>query len=204
MELSKINQYFGNIDIYLLDLILKGAFHPGMKILDAGCGEGRNLMYFLNSGYNVYGVDKDPKAINAVRFVSGSLRPDISRDQFQVARLENLPFENDYFDLSIVSAVLHFARDIDHFLRMVDELVRCLKPNGILFIRMASDIGIEDKVISKSNGQFKIPDGSIRFLLNQKLVQELTIKHSLEFIQPLKTVNVDDLRCMTNLVLKLG
>ncbi|WP_332912670.1 hypothetical protein [Algoriphagus boritolerans] len=48
MEVTELNQLLGNVDIYLLDQILKGRFSKEMKILDAGCGEGRNAVYFIN------------------------------------------------------------------------------------------------------------------------------------------------------------
>lgn len=200
MELSTVNQYFGNVDIYLLDQILKNKFQPGMKVLDAGCGEGRNLTYFLNSGYDVYGVDIDASAVRALQFISGSIRPDIDRDHFQEGDIENLPYSNQIFDLVIASAVLHFARDDGHFLKMFGELVRCLKPGAMLFIRMASDIGIEEKVIPRRPGRFLIPDGTERYLLTRKMLNELETRHFLRYLEPLKTVNVNDIRCMTTLI----
>ena len=53
-----LQAWFGGIDIYLFDQLLKGRFVPGMRILDAGCGSGRNLVYFLRSGYEVFAVDE--------------------------------------------------------------------------------------------------------------------------------------------------
>ena len=200
MELSTVNQYFGNVDIYLLDQILKNKFQPGMKVLDAGCGEGRNLTYFLNSGYDVYGLDIDASAVRALQFVSGSIRSDIDSDHFQEGDIENLPYSDQIFDLIIASAVLHFARDDGHFLKMFGELVRCLKPGAMLFIRMASDIGIEEKVIPRRPGRFLIPDGTERYLLTRKILRELETRHSLRYLEPLKTVNVNDIRCMTTLI----
>lgn len=142
MEISSVNQHFGNIDIYLLDQVLKNKFNPEMKVLDAGCGEGRNVIYFLNSGYNVYGMDIDSAAINALQFIAGSLRQDLDQDHFQQGDIENLPYADHTFDLIIASAVLHFARNERNFLKMFGELIRCLKSGAMLFVRIASDIGI--------------------------------------------------------------
>ena len=41
---------FGPIDIYLFDQILRKRIAPGMRVFDAGCGHGRNLVFFLNQG----------------------------------------------------------------------------------------------------------------------------------------------------------
>jgi len=203
MDLSSINQYFGNVDIYLLDQILKNKFQPGMKVLDAGCGEGRNLIYFLNSGFDVYGVDTSIAAVKALRFIAGSIRPDLHRDQFQEGDIENLSYSDHSFDLIIASAVLHFARNDRHFYKMFGELVRCLKPGAMLFVRMTSDIGIEEKVAPGESGRFLIPDGTERFLLTRKILLELVKRHSLIYLEEFKTVNVNDLRCMSTLIVTI-
>ncbi len=62
-----LSSLFGQIDIYLFDQILRGRIAPGMKIFDAGCGRGRNLVFFLDQGYEVCAVDPDPAAIDHVR-----------------------------------------------------------------------------------------------------------------------------------------
>lgn len=203
MELSSVNQHFGNVDLYLLDQILKSKFQPSMKVLDAGCGEGRNLIYFLNSGYHVYGIDRDTSAVKALRFIAGSLRPDLDRDNFRQGDIENLPYTDQTFDLIIASAVLHFASNDNHFLKMFGELIRCLKSGAMLFIRMTSDIGIEEKVVPLGSDRFLLPDGSERFLLTRKTLLELDTLHSLIYLEPLKTVNVNDLRCMSTLIVTI-
>ncbi len=203
MDLSSVNQHFGNVDLYLLDQILKSKFQPGMKVLDAGCGEGRNLIYFLNSGYPVYGIDRDISAVKALRFIAGSLRPDLDRDNFQQGDIENLPYTDQTFDLIIASAVLHFANNDNHFLKMFGELIRCLKSGAMLFIRMASDIGIEEKVVPRGSARFLLPDGTERFLLTRKKLLELEKRHFLIYLEPFKTVNVSDSRCMSTLIVTI-
>ncbi|WP_255459102.1 class I SAM-dependent methyltransferase [Mucilaginibacter lacusdianchii] len=70
---NQLQHIFGNIDIYLFDQLLKGTYANSRKILDAGCGGGRNLVYFLQNGYEVYGVDPNPQAIEAVKELSAQL-----------------------------------------------------------------------------------------------------------------------------------
>src|SRR5207249_761408 len=108
---------------------------------------------------------------------------------------------NDYFNHVISSAVLHFARDTQQFYSMIAEMLRVLRPSGSLFIRMTSDIGIEDKVQLIEDGVYVIPDGSQRFLLTRQLLADLMQRQKLHFLEPLKTVNVNDVRCMSTLVL---
>ncbi len=201
-QISHFNQHFGNLDLYLLDHILKNRFDRTMKVLDAGCGEGRNLTYFLNAGYQVYALDQQKKAIDILKFMAGTIRPDLEAENFCCGDMAAMPFEQDQFDLIICSAVLHFARDTGHFKIMFSELVRCLNVEGFLFIRMCSDIGLRDKVIRNSSGRSFLPDGTERFLLTRKLAAEICLVHGLSFVEPLKTVNVNDQRAMSTLLLK--
>lgn len=192
-----LQEIIGNIDIYLLDQIMKERYQPADKILDAGCGSGRNMFWFLKNNFEVYAVDKDPVSIDYLH----SVYPNYASERFVVAGIEKLPFENEFFDHIISSAVLHFAQSASHFSAMIKEMVRVLKTKGSLFIRMTSNIGIEKKVKLLGDGVYEIPDGSIRFLLTPDLLTKEMNENHLTFLEPLKTVNVDNIRCMSTLVL---
>lgn len=202
MTIRELNNELGNIDIYLLDQILKGRYSQEMKILDAGCGEGRNILYFLNNGYDVFGIDQNPDAIRMMHFILGSKYPNSSKKNFSIGEVSSTVFADKSFDLVISSAVLHFAKDHDHFKQMFAEMIRVLKPQGQLFIRMASDIGLNGHKTNDTSGKYFLPDGSTRYLITQQMIKKLTETFSLEFIEPIKTTNVSDLRCMTTLVLR--
>jgi tellurite methyltransferase len=194
---NNLQQTFGNIDIYLFDQLLKGRFDNCKTILDAGCGGGRNLVYFLQNGYEVYGVDQSEAAIDAIKQLSALLSPQNSLNNFAVAGVEALPYGDDFFDLAICSAVLHFAHDEQHFDSMVRSLWRVLKLGGYLFARLASDIGIEELVVSKGNRRYLLPDGSERFLVNEDTLLRYTRELNGTLYEPIKTTNVQNLRCMT-------
>jgi tellurite methyltransferase len=194
---NHLQQAFGNIDIYLFDQLLKGRFDSCKTILDAGCGGGRNLVYFLQNGYEVYGVDQSEEAIAGIKQLSTLLSPQNSIDNFTVAGVEALPYGDDFFDLIICSAVLHFAHDEQHFDSMVRSLWRVLKPGGHLFARLASDIGIEELVVSRGNRRYLLPDGSERFLVNEDTLLHYTRELNGTLYEPIKTTNVQNLRCMT-------
>lgn len=138
-----LREHLGPIDIYLLDQLLKGRLLPGMSLLDAGCGSGRNLVYFLRHGYEAFGVDESPRAVEQVRLLAAELAPEVSPESFQVSDLAEIPFPADRFDAVLCSAVLHFSRDEGHFDRMLAEMWRVLKPGGLFFARLASTIGVE-------------------------------------------------------------
>lgn len=187
---------YGNIDIYLFDQLLKGTYQHCNNVLDIGCGGGRNLHYFLKNNYKVFGIDQSPDAINSTRALSAVLVPTNPTENFSVGSAEDLPFQDETFDLVISSAVLHFAKDKAHFDAMVKEAFRVLKPGGYFFARLASDIGIETLVKSVGNDQYQLPDGSVRFLVNHEMLFARTLKFG-RLHEPIKTTNVQNLRCMT-------
>ncbi len=193
-----IHDWIEDTDIYLLDQIMKGRYNGNDKILDAGCGNGRNLHWFLFNNISVYGIDSNASFINNLK----TRQPGLHSDRFQVAAVESMPFESNFFDHIICSAVLHFAGSTSHFKNMMDELVRVLKPKGSLFIRMTSNIGVETNVELIEDGVYHVPDGSIRFLLTKQLLASTMYQCRLSFIEPLKTVNVNDIRCMSTLMLE--
>jgi tellurite methyltransferase len=194
---SELQQLYGNIDIYLFDQLLKGTYDNCKKVLDAGCGSGRNLINFLRNGYEVYGIDPNPNAVSSVQQLAQTLSPANATENFVVASAENMPFNDKEFDLVISSAVLHFANGPDHFDTMLRSMWRVLKPGGYLFARLASDIGIETLVHSLGNGRYLLPDGSERFLVNQQLLLGYTESLKARLHEPIKTTNVQNLRCMT-------
>jgi SAM-dependent methyltransferase len=194
---NNLQQLYGNIDIYLFDQLLKGRFDNCTKVLDAGCGGGRNLVYFLNNGFEVFGIDQSAEAVEAVKQLSASLSPANPIDNFAVAPVEDMPFADAQFDVVICSAVLHFAQDAEHFDAMMRSLWRVLKPGGHFFARLASDIGIEDKVKPLGNFRYLLPDGSERFLVSEDVLMEYTDTLGGKLFEPLKTTNVHNLRCMT-------
>jgi len=202
MKQQHLQETFGNIDIYLFDQILKGTYEDCRVILDAGCGTGRNLTYFLQSGVQVFGVDQHPEAIAQLRNFAGTFGQATPKENFQVAAVEKLPFKKETFDLVISSAVLHFAANQHHFEAMLNSMWAVLKPGGYFFCRLASDIGIESLVSVLGNGRYLLPDGSERFLVNQELLLRLSEELGGELYEPIKTTNVQNLRCMTTWCLR--
>jgi tellurite methyltransferase len=194
---NNLQQLYGNIDIYLFDQLMKGRFDGCKKILDAGCGGGRNLVYFLRNGFEVYGIDTEREAIKAVKVLSQKLAPFNKVKNFVLGKAEDMPFADESFDLVIASAVLHFAEDTEHFDAMLRSMWRVLKPGGFFFARLASDIGIENSVVALNNRRYILPDGSERFLVNQDMLLAYTDILGGELFEPIKTTNVQNLRCMT-------
>jgi SAM-dependent methyltransferase len=201
-----LQKQLGPIDIYLFDQMLRGRIAPGMRIFDAGCGSGRNLIYFLRESYEVFGVDADPRAINAVRRLAASLAPALPANNFRAETIEGTSFGEAFADFAINSAVLHFARDDSHFDAMLRGTWRVLKPGGLFFCRLASSIGIENQVkrVASANPgrRFLLPDGTERYLVDEALLIALTKELGGQLADPLKTTVVQNQRSMTTWVVQ--
>ncbi|SNS58661.1 Methyltransferase domain-containing protein [Belliella buryatensis] len=201
MEINELNKLLGNIDIYLLDQILKGRFKKDMKILDAGCGEGRNCIFFLHQDYQIFGVDANPIAIQMARIYAQTINPKFDVYRFQTSTIENMPFHSGAFDVVISSAVLHFAESEKAFFKMLDSMMNVLKTGGIFFLRMTTAFGgIIEESQQIGNCKYLLPDGSERFLLTEAYLQKMIEKYNLSYLEPAKTVLVNHQREMGVLV----
>jgi len=200
--MSQLREQFGQIDIYLFDQLLRGRVTPGMVVFDGGCGFGRNLVYFLREGYEVFGADSDTQAIESMRRLAASLAPGLPEGNFRVEALEEMSFPKAFAGLVICSAVLHFARDDNHFRDMLHGAWQALKPNGLLFSRLASSIGMEHQVKRIAGRRFLLPDVSERYLVDEALLIKLTTELGGQLIDPLKTTVVQNQRCMTTWVVR--
>jgi tellurite methyltransferase len=194
---------FGEIDIYLFDQLLRGRFDARRRLLDAGCGAGRNLPYFLARGFDVYAIDADEGAVAATRRLAAALAPSLPADRVRQGAVDALPWPDVVMDVVVCSAVLHFARDRAQFDRMLDEMWRVLAPGGLFFARLASSIGIESHLASPT-GRVRLPDGSMRFVVDERMLLDATQRLGGTLVDPIKTTNVQNDRCMTTWVLEKG
>jgi SAM-dependent methyltransferase len=199
MTLS-IQEQFGQIDIYVFDQILRGNIAPGMRVLDAGCGYGRNLVYLLRAGCEIFALDADSDGVEHVRQLSASLQTGLPAQNFQVGSIERMPFADGLADVVICNSVLHFARDERHFHAMVADLWRVLRPGGLLFCRLGSRIGMDFERVP--GGLFIVGDGQEWFLVDEEMLLDLTEQMNGVLVDPLKTTIVQDYRCMTTWVLR--
>jgi SAM-dependent methyltransferase len=193
---------FGQIDIYLFDQLLRGRIRPGMRVVDAGCGGGRNLVYLLRQAFDVSAVDEDADAVAGVRALAAALAPHLPAQNFRVEPVAEMSFESSSADVVISSAVLHFAADDQAFAAMVQEMWRVLAPGGMLFARLASTIGLHDRVTALGGRRFRLPDGSDRYLVDEDQLMAVTGRLGGVLLDPLKTTLVQNQRAMTTWVVR--
>ena len=197
MNLQLLKENIEGIDIYVLDQILKNRYQSKDKILDVGCGNGRNLKWFYNTGFEIHGTDINKERLQHCKEVYP-----LQKEHFIFSMVESMPYESNCFNHIICNAVLHFAEDLSHFLKMFEELLRILKPGGSLFIRTASNFGLENQGILISNGIYELTDGSTRFLLTQEILNMLLNHKHTSLLENIKTTIVYKKRCMTTLVIQ--
>lgn len=191
--MTDLAQELGGMDIYLVDQVMRGRIGPGMRVLDAGCGGGRNARYFLRNGYEIEGIDRDAEALAG-----------LPGERFRVGDLEALPYGDGRFDVVIVSAVLHFARDEAQFRGMVGECWRVLKRGGVFFARLTSTIGVEGMVTPLGGGRYWLPDGSERFCVDAGMIERYTREMGGVLLDPIKSTVVWGERSMATWVAGKG
>ena len=204
MPLDQLDTEFGGIDIYLFDQLLRGRIRGGDRVMDAGCGWGRNLVYLIREGVEVFGFDADADAIAEVRRLSAELAPRLPQENFRVETLQQSSFEDGCATVVICSAVLHFARDTAEFEAMLLGTWRLLAAGGMFFCRLASSIGIEREAVllGPDPRRHRLPDGTARFLVDEPYLMDLTDRLGGKLLDPLKTTVVQGQRAMTTWVVR--
>lgn len=202
--MSDLQEQFGEIDIYLFDQLLRRRIQPGMRVLDVGCGSGRNLVYLLQSGYQVFGIDPDPISIQVIQRLASRLAPHLPPNNFRIEAIEQTSFPEAFADVVLSNAVLHFARDDAQFTAMLRGTWKVLRGGGLLFCRLASSIGMERQVKPIAGGRYRLPDGTERYLVDELLLTSLTLELGGELLDPLKTTVVQNQRSMTTWVVRKG
>ena len=198
---TELRSEFGDIDIYLFDQLLRGRLDARRRVLDAGCGGGRNLPYLVAHGFEIYAVDRDPGAVTSVARLISRLAPSADPARVQLGEVDALPWPDGSMDVVLSSAVLHFARDLAHFRAMVREMWRVLAAGGLFFARLATSIGIEQRILA-ATGRVLLPDGSERFVVDEETILRMTDHLGGRLLDPLKTTNVQNLRAMTTWVVE--
>lgn len=200
---AALQETFGEIDIYVFDQLLKGRFDSARAVLDAGCGEGRNLHYLLTRGLDCYGIDRSAEAIADIRARAARLAPSLPQDNFITGEIDALPWPDRKFDAVICSAVLHFARDEAHFDRMVAEIWRVLARGGVFVARLAS-IYSPGTAAPAAGRRMRAPDGAERFVVDEAMLAARTSALGGHLLDAIKTTIVHQQRAMTTWVVRKG
>ena len=122
----------------------------GARVLDLGCGNGKISRQLKSSGYEVYGVDINDRAITA----NDSRQEGINYSVADITR--GLSFENDFFDAVVVSFFLINIMPVAVRASCVAELTRVLRPGGYVW----------------ANEPITSPDYALRYEVSAPFVDE--------------------------------
>lgn len=185
------------MDLFLMDLILKGNIPQGLSVLDIGCGSGRNALYFLQNNYAYHGWDTDESQIRLLEYLASSISTDVKPTfeviDFKIGQVSNA------FDLVICSQVLHFAQGKADFMHQWKKLSSFVKPGGIIYMSMDSLVDT-NIATPDENGIATFPDSKMRFVLTSSLYKEL--RRGFEELEPLKTFIAHGKRAQSFFTLK--
>jgi len=185
MTLPAALRPFAGADIYLLDQILRGRIRAGMRVLDVGCGGGRNILPLQALGCTVSGLDRDEAALAQARSRCGD---GVALRQGDVGELAP---DAEGFDVVLVNAVFHFADDREHFHALVDACWRQLAGDGLFLARLSTRIALPEGVS---------PPG-FSFLAEEADLVDCERRCRARRLDPLKTTLVERARTMTTWVL---
>jgi len=202
MDVKMLNSALGNADLILIDQILKNRFHKQMKILDAGCGEGRNMVYFIKNDFRIYGIDANVDAIRLAKLYCRSLNNTFEVENIQNFAIEQNPFPDHFFDAIICLNVLHSAKNQNDFFLWFEQLFRMLHSRGFLLLSLQSQIGVsQNHQQDDPNGRNNMGNENF-YLLTENVLQEILKLDFLKTIENTKTILIDNKKSHTYLFLE--
>ena len=198
--MPSLQQQFGPIDIYLFDQLLRNNIMPGMRVLDAGCGSGRNLVYLLREGYEVFGSDQNPEAIAQTRALVAALAP-ISPRKTSASNPSNPSPTPTTPSTSSSAAPSSTSPATTH------TSTPCSKAFGASSSPTAcSSAGSPPPSACPTSTSPAIatspPDGVERYCVDEALLMRLTKKLGAQLVDPIKTTVVQNQRCMTTWIIR--
>ena len=197
-----IRDILGNTDVYLVDQILKGRFDCFETVLDVGCGSGRNLQWFAKNNFSITCLDRSAQVLDVAKNNLMGWNSELHSNRFIENGAAEFQLHPEKFDLIICNAVLHFSKNKEEFLNIINNMWDHLSRNGILFIRLGTSISVEEKIKELGEQWYHLPDGSERFLVSEQEIKDIVSSLKAIMLDPIKTTNVQNLRAMTTLCLK--
>lgn len=103
------------------------------KILDLGSGSGRHVIYLAKQGFDAFGIDI---AKEGIRITKSWLKKENLKADLKIGNIyEKLPYPNNFFDAILTTGVI-CHNNIVGIRRVIKEMERILKPNGLIFVNV--------------------------------------------------------------------
>lgn len=202
MDVKMLNSALGNADLILIDQILKNRFHKQMKILDAGCGEGRNMVYFIKNDFNIYGIDDNADAVKMAKLFCKSLNKTFEVENIQNFAIEENPFPDQFFDAIICINVLHSAKNQTDFFKWFQQLVRMLKFGGLLLLSVQSQFGLTHNHQQNDKESRNFSGNEDFYLLTESVLKEILKLDCLKTFENTRSILIDNEKSYTYLFLE--
>jgi len=107
------------------------------RVLDLGCGAGRNLIYLSKKEFDMYGIDCAPEGL---KIIKENLKKEKTSCSLKLGNIFNkLPYKNNFFDAVISVQVLQHGK-VNEIKKAIKEIERVLKPGGLIFITLSGRI----------------------------------------------------------------
>jgi len=112
-----------NVDVSMLYEEFETYLEPGCRIMDLGCGSGRDSKYFAEKGYTVTAIDPSPAMCRQTKEIAGV--------PTYTMKAEELQFENEYDAVWACASLLHVSRD--NQVVVLQKICRALRQDGVLY-----------------------------------------------------------------------
>ena len=112
-----------NVEMSKLYVEFEKYLNSGCKIMDLGCGSGRDSKYFIDKGYNVVAIDPSPTMCEKTKVLSGVTT--------YTLKAEELAFEDEFNAVWACASLLHVARE-DQII-VFRKICYALKQGGIFY-----------------------------------------------------------------------
>lgn len=134
-------------------LKLDKAGYRGARILDMGCGDGRNLPLLLDLGFEVHACEISPQIVKDLEALSQELHWPV---RFAVGLNTHLPYPDRNFDYLLCCASCYYLDGTATWPAVRKELARTVKPGGLLIANFPDE---NNFILADS---VRLPDGSLR------------------------------------------
>lgn len=126
--------------------------YQGARILDMGCGDGRNLQLLLDLGFEVHASEISPAIVSGLEALAHELQWPV---RFAVGLNANLLYTDHYFDYMLCCASCYYLDGSMNWPEVRAELARVIRPGGLLIANFPDE---ENFILANSIRQ---PDGSL-------------------------------------------
>ncbi|MCE9628722.1 MAG: class I SAM-dependent methyltransferase [Candidatus Vogelbacteria bacterium] len=153
------------------------------KVLDLGCGAGRNTEMIWSLGFNVYGVDLHEDMVSTTMTRMKTLAPEINWSlRIVQTDMTSLPYMDGSFDVVLSNGVYHNVSSVEDLEIAIQESARVLSNNGFLCINIFTSKYIDHNTLEKesSNHLYTTKEGLDMILISSEELIAICDKYNLK------------------------